>query len=162
MTKKGKATFFVFCRTVASSQHSWFAGTRCLYHFVCYKWEWNMQSWVGTKYFSCRFFLIWAMDSLFLETSNLLEHVQRALASFERATSADQAQQIEGHICKQLDLVSFLNFLSKLKNVFYGMTSNFLFTFLSLEFFRYSEIASDWTSSWARNHRPGDETPSIA
>lgn len=46
------------------------------------------------------------MDALFLETNNLLEHVQRALASFERATNPEQAQQIEGHISKQLDHVS--------------------------------------------------------
>jgi len=45
------------------------------------------------------------MDSLFLETNNLLEHVQRALATLERATNADQAQQIDGHISKQLDLI---------------------------------------------------------
>lgn len=46
------------------------------------------------------------MDSLLLETNSLLEHVQRALASLERAANAEQAQQIEGHISKQLDHVS--------------------------------------------------------
>lgn len=45
------------------------------------------------------------MDALYLETNSLLEHVQRGLASLERASNADQASQLEGHINKQLELV---------------------------------------------------------
>lgn len=48
------------------------------------------------------------MDSLYLETNSLLEHVQRGLASLERSTNPSQAQQVEGHVNKQLDLVKDL------------------------------------------------------